>query len=177
MEKTDFENIYNHVIPIEDFRMKWRFMDSKYDILPAEHLAQLKPLDNKASGFLWDFILDSQLHNDIPFTKDFFQVIDKASINDNNESEIRKWLYHRGLPFSKDVFLSWQPEDAMIVPWKIFIKYFDSFYYSISDDLTVFDESLQWALMFYHENEIYFGTNKKFVPSTNFNEVEFLWDN
>ncbi len=51
----------------------------------------------------------------------------------------------------------------MIVPWKLFVNYFDSFYYAGSDDLTIFDESLNWAFLFYHEDEIYFGTNKNFT--------------
>ncbi len=60
------------------------------------------------------------------------------------------------MPFNKNVFLSWQPEDAMIVPWKLLIKYFDSFYYG-GDDLTIIDESLNWSILFYHEDEVYFG--------------------
>jgi hypothetical protein len=51
----------------------------------------------------------------------------------------------------------------MIVPWKLLIKYFDSFYYPSSDDLTVIDQSLNWALIFMHYDEVYFGTNKDFV--------------
>jgi hypothetical protein len=88
-----------------------------------------------------------------------------ARILDGNETEIKKWLYHRGLPFDKPVFLSWDEKDAMIVPWKLLIKYFDSFYYGGSDDLTIIDQSLNWALLFFHEDEIYFGTNKDFKPS------------
>ena len=170
---VNFDNIYKHVIPINDFRLKWRFTDDKYDKLPDLHLSQLKPLDNLASQFLWDYISQTNLHFDIPFKKDFFKTIDKAKISGDNEKEIKKWLYHRGLPFDKDVFLSWQPTDAMIVPWKLFIKYFNTFYYA--DDLTVFDESLNWALLFYHEDEIYFGTKTDFKPSEAFEDVNFIW--
>ena len=60
----------------------------------------------------------------------------------------------------------------MIVPWKLFIKYFDSFYL---DDLTLFDQSLTWALLFYHESEIYFGTNNDYEPSEDFAEYQFIW--
>lgn len=63
----------------------------------------------------------------------------------------------------------------MIVSWKLLVKYFDSFYYSVSDDLTVIDQSLTWALLFYHEDEIYFGTNKDFQPSEFFADVDFIW--
>ena len=173
--KIDFDNILECEISMEEFRLKWRFTEEKYDKLPKEHLEQLKPLNKEGSEFLWNFIEQTNLHYDTPFKKDFFKTIDKAKIYENNEKEIKKWLYERRLPFEKQVFLSWQPSDAIIVPWKIFIKYFDSFYYGSSDDLTIIDESLNWALLFYHEDEIYFGTNEKYKPSKIFENIDFIW--
>ncbi len=171
----DFDNIFQHVIPMDDFRLKWRFTEEKYDKLPDQHLDQLKPLDKEAAKFLWDYIAKTNLHNDTPFKKNFFRTIDKAKILDGNEKQIKKWLYQRGLPFDKPVFLSWQPTDAMIVPWKLLIKYFDSFYYGSSDDLTVIDQNFNWALLFYHEAEIYFGTNRDFKPSETFADIDFIY--
>jgi hypothetical protein len=170
-----FDNIYQHIIPIDEFQLKWRFNEDKFDKLPDQHLDQLKPLDNEAAKFLWDFIARTNLHNGIPFKKEFFRTIEKAKILDDNNQIIKKWLYNRGLPFEKDVFLSWDQTNAMIVPWKILIKYYTSFYYSSSDDLTVIDESLNWALLFYHEDEIYFGTNTDYKSSNTFSEINFLW--
>ena len=155
-----FDNIFQHTIPMNDFQLKWRFTEVEYDKLPKLHLEQLKPLNDEASQFLWDYIAKTNLHSEVPFKKDFFQIVDKVEILDNNEKFIKKWLYQRGFPFDKSVFLSWQPTVAMIVPWKLLIKYFDSFYYGGSDDLTVIDQSLNWALLFFHEDEIYFGTNR-----------------
>lgn len=171
--KIGFDNIRDHVIPLENFILSWRFTDEQYDRLPDIHLAQIKPLDQKASLFLWNYISDTGLHNDIPFKTNLFSTIDKAYFSGENQKEVKKWLYQRGISFDKEVFLSYQPDTAIMVPWKILIKYFDSFYYS--DDLSVIDESLSWALLFYHEDEIYFGTNKKFEPSVTFQDIDFLW--
>lgn len=132
-------------------------------------------MNKKASQYLWEFIVQNNLHDDVPFKKGFFKIVDKAQILNDNQKEIKKWLYQRGFPFDKPVFLSWQPTEAMVVPWKIFIKYFDSFYYGNSDDLTVIDRSLNWALLFYHEDEIYFGTNEKYIASRIFEGVNFIW--
>jgi hypothetical protein len=172
--KTDFDNIFDHVVSMENFQLSWRFTDEKYDRLPDQHLDQLKPLDKAASDFLWSFISNTDLHRDIPFKTDYFQTIDKANILDN-KSEIKKWLYQRGLPFEKNVFLSWDKENSMIVPWKLLIKYFDSFHYPASDDLTVIDQSLNWALLFYNEDEIYFGTKSDFKRSETFSDIDFIW--
>ncbi len=164
---VDFGNINQHIIPMNEFGLK------NYDNLTQAHFDQLKPLDKIASQFLWNYISDSTLHDDVPFKTNFFKTIDKAKIYIDNKQEIKKWLYHRGLPFDKQVFLSWQPDDAMIVPWKIFIKYFDSFDYC--GDLTIIDQSLTWALLFYHESEIYFGTNNNYKPGNDFADREFIW--
>lgn len=168
-----FDNLHLHIIPMDNFVLKWRFTDEAYDRLPDDHLDQLKPLNTEAAAFLWDYISGNRLHEDIPFRNGYFKVIDKAKVLQNNQADIRKWLYQRGFPFDKPVYLSWQPKVAMIVPWKLFIKYFDSFYYS--DDLTIIDQSLNWALLFYHEDEIYFGTNEPYSPGENFDTVKFIW--
>ena len=43
----------------------------------------------------------------------------------------------------------------MKTKWKFVVKYWDSIFYGGSDDLTIFDDSLEWAVLFFHENEIY----------------------
>lgn len=53
------------------------------------------------------------------------------------------------------------------------IKYWDLFYYGSSDDLTIIDDSLNWALLFHHEGVIYFGTNQDFVPDDPFPEIDY----
>jgi len=58
----DFDSIDEHVIPMNDFRLKWRFTDKKHDKLPSQHIEQLKPLNKKASKFIWDFIVNTDLH-------------------------------------------------------------------------------------------------------------------
>lgn len=168
----DIDNIQNFTVPISEFRYNWRLDNNS--IAPA-HLEQLQPLNNDAARFLWDYIININLHDDIPFKRDFFRNIDKARITTENIPGIKKWLYHRAIPFDKAVFLSWQPTIAMIVPWKIFVKYVDVFYYSISDDLTIIDKSMDWALLFYHEDEIYFGTNKDFEQDAAFKGYDFIW--
>ena len=172
---VDFDNIEDHVISMDEFSLKWRFTDENYHRLPDLHLEQLKPLDKQASYFLSKYISKTNLHADIPFKRNFFRNIDKARISESNERKIKKWLYQRAIPFEKQVYLSWSNETAMIVPWKMIVKYFDDFYYGGSDDLTVIDRSLNWALLFFHEDEIYFGTNESYLPSILPDDTSFLY--
>ncbi|HEX7845636.1 MAG TPA: hypothetical protein VF476_07500 [Chitinophagaceae bacterium] len=169
---VDFTNIHEHIISMNEFPLKWRFTDKKYDHLAEIHLDQLQPLDKTASQFLWKFISNSALFENTPFKKDYFRTINRLKIEAGKEADTKKWLYHRGLPFDKKIFLSWQPEEAMIVPWKLLIKYFDSFYYY--EDLTVFDQSLSWALLFYHESELYFGSNNEYNLDPALEDYKFI---
>ena len=173
--KLDFDNIFENRISIDDFQLNWRFKDEKHDRLPDLHLEQLLPLDKDASEYLWNYIVNAELHSEFPFKKTFFStVVHKTIVLNDNNKEVKTWLYERGLPLDKYVFLSWQKTIAMIVPWKLLIKYFNSFYYGISDDLTIIDQSLTWALLFYHSDQIYFGATDNYKPSKNFENINLL---
>ena len=160
---------------MDDFIFKWRFKEDKYDNLPKNHLEQIKPLDSEGAKFIDNFINANDLHSDAPFKKGFFKTIDKAKVFENNNQQIKKWLYNRAIPFDQDIYLSWAQDTAVKTKWKMLVKYWDSFYYGGSDDLTVFPASLEWSLLFYHEDEIYFGTNKNYKVKQEYSEELFIW--
>ena len=147
-------------IPMEQFALKWRFTDPRYRALPPVHLEQLKPLSAASARLLWDLTLP--LHEDLPFTPGFFRVVESMPLDHNDPTAIRavrKWLFGRGVPFKSPVYLSYQPEWAIATTWKMVVKYWDDFWYPGSDDLTVVDESLSWAILFWHESQAFFGDN------------------
>ncbi|HEY4198511.1 MAG TPA: hypothetical protein VGM63_23385 [Mucilaginibacter sp.] len=172
--EIDFNNLTEHTTSIGNFSLNWRFTDKNYCILPDEDLAQLRPLSTKAANFLWDYIKNANLHDDEPFTKGLFDYIDEIDISDDNKAAVREWLYQRGFLSDKKVYLSWLPTVGMIVPWEILIKYFNEFYYSSSDDLTVIDQSLNWALLFHHEDKIYFGASENYVLNSTFEDIDLI---
>jgi hypothetical protein len=99
--------------------------------------------------------------------------MDVIDIDRDNENEIKKWLYQRGLKFDKKVYVSWSSSSGLITKWKFVVKYWSSLFYESSDDLTIFDESLDWAILFFHSGEVYFGTNKKYEPIVEFKDEWF----
>lgn len=148
-------------IPMEQFALKWRFTDPRYRVLPPEHLEQLRPLSSESSRRLWDLTLP--LHGDLPFTDNYFRIVESMPL-DNADPEairaVRKWLFRRSVPFKSAVFLSYRPEWAIATTWKMVVKYWDDFWYPGSDDLTVIDGSLAWALLLWHEGQAFFGDNR-----------------
>ncbi len=147
---------------MKEFPIGWRFLEEKFElnVIRDEHKEELKPLNKIGSKFLNNYISTCQIHNDFPLKKGLFNI-EKIQINDN-EKEIKKWLYQRGISFDKKVYLSWDDNCGMVTKWKFVIKYWNSLFYDGHDDLTVFDESLEWILLFFHNSEIFYGTKKKF---------------
>ena len=173
LEKMTFEELNRHIIPMTKFTLKWRFTDKKYDMISKHHLAELKPLNKNGAEFLADYIKNYRVHSQISFKKDLFRNLDRTKILNGNEKEITKWLYKRAIPFDKEVYLSWDDKNGMITKWKFVVKYWNSIFYGGSDDLTVFDKSFEWALLFFHEDEIYFGKNKKYKPKVKYDKNWF----
>lgn len=152
--KFDFNQLSKHQILLENFGLNWRFIDGKYDLISEESLKQLLPLNTDASRNLFDY-LSGTLHRDFPFTKDFFST-DDIYINSGNNVQIQQWLLSQtNVNPGQNVYVSWNNDEAMIVPWKLFIKHLDSFYYIGADDLTVVDETMEWVLLMHHSGTIY----------------------
>ena len=151
-------------VSMDQFALKWRFTDPRYDVLPPIHLGQVKPLAPADALRLWNVILHADFHRAVPFTERYFRSVVSTRIKDSNSSEaedrgVRRWLYQRGIPFRHRVWLSYQPELAIETTWKMLVKYWTAFYYPMSDDLTVIDGSFTWALLSHHEEKVFFGSN------------------
>ena len=170
-----FSKLKKYSIEMEDFKLKWRFTDSKWNKLPENHLTQIVPLSNLGAKEISKIVKDAGTSINIPFTHNYFKTIDKAKILENNEQIIKKWLYSRGIPFQQEIILYWDSETAALTNWKMFVKYYDDFYYGGSDDLEVFSESLRWMLLCFHEDDFYFGTNNPYTPSNQFEEYNFCY--
>lgn len=68
---------------------------------------------------------------------------------------VRDWLYQTGVPFSNRVFLLY---DSVVVStdWKIVVKYWDAFAWSVGMEMVALDESRSWVCSFHHEEVITF---------------------
>ena len=153
------------LLPIADWPLSWR-LDQWGSIIPAHHLAQMQTLGPEDANRIWKLILDAEIHADFPFKRGLFPSIESLSLQPVSHQDdfrtvrrtVKKWLFQRGIPFGRRIYLSYQPDWAVMTTWKMLIRYWDLFYYSISDDLTVIDDTMTWALLFFHEHEIHFGT-------------------
>ena len=104
---------------------------------------------NFITGSLWE-----------PFKESNFKSVEKLMEVDD-EKKLKKWLYERGIPFSKWVFLLPNyGHGPMTLTWKMVVKNARSIFWS--DDIILFDETNQWCLCYWHEEEMFYGSMNRF---------------
>lgn len=157
----NLEYLDNEIIELNKFQLGWRFEPDEINEALKSNLSLIKPLSNQASLKLSEFLKESKLHDQFPFENDLFEEVEILGINDLEKSRFQEWLYKRQPQLDKLVYLSWDDDTAAMTSWELFVKNYDYFHYSGSDDLTIFDLSLDWSILFHHASYVYFGTSRK----------------
>lgn len=145
-------------ISMSEFPLKWRFTDPKYRVLPPADLALVRPLEAASAAELAE--LTSRWPDMPPVAGSGFASVEQTSIDAVGPEEVERvtqWLLQRGVPPESQVFASWDRRDAAMTTWEMIAKYWNVFWYPSSDDLVVFDESLDWVLFLWHEEEAFFA--------------------
>ena len=136
---------------------------AEFAALPPTHQEQIIFLDKKATKFIYSFVENAGLITGggwDPFGKGNFAVVEECDHlfqNDESRRLLKKWLYRRGIPFSSWVFLLTCHDQVIYATWKMVIKYSHDIF--PVDDTIVFDKTLNWCLLYYHENQMFFGKN------------------
>lgn len=167
----DLENIWKHTTE----HPQWSVFGNAADFaaLPGTHQAQVFFLDRTATSYLFSFAGD-QAHLVTgggwdPFAKGNFRSVETCPhLLENEESHalLKKWLYQRGIPFSNWIFiLSDDYDHALLTSWKILVKYAPGIFFR--GDVMVFDKTLNWCLYYFHENQLFFGKDKRYDPADN----------
>ena len=149
---------------ISEFPLKWRWTEEKYDKLSDEHLARIVPVDTDVAKSLWErsLKLSDGLTEFRPSTVIFDVVteLDEPHSVDNTEIWLRSNFKTKDLESIK-VWVSWQPDLAVQTDMEIISRYWDSFCYEGSDDTSIFPETVEWAIHYWHEDRLYFATNSE----------------
>ena len=87
-----------------------------------------------------------------------FPYVEKKSLHDKWNSgsgiqEVRQWFYSLGIAFDRNIFLLYS-DKIILTCWKILVKYWDAFAYSIGFAMYALDTSMNWICEFNHEDMI-----------------------
>jgi hypothetical protein len=162
-----FEELKLHRI---DPPQVWTAFGSPEDFgkLPQVHKDQIFFLDEEARAFLANYLSVSRMYfpphsapdqtgeegSHWPFRYNYFKTIDKLSFLPE-ASQLKKWLFNRGIPFRTEVFVLSDDGHAVITTWKMVVKYAPEIFWR--GDVDVFDRTLNWGLFFFHEDALFFG--------------------
>ena len=136
----------------------------QFDSLPQETKDQVVFLNADASRFVSDYFEIARLMTGggwDPFAGGNFKSVDRFNgfyHGEESRQLLKKWLYHRGLPFSAWVFILQNSHEVIMTTWKMVIRY--SAYIFYGDDVAVFDRTLNWCLFYYHDDVMFFGKDR-----------------
>ncbi|WP_028786931.1 hypothetical protein [Terrimonas ferruginea] len=149
---------------------QWSIFGSadEFNNLPDATKDQVSFLNKKATDYLSDLLHTARLITGggwEPFQQNFKMVetFDQFYADDESRQLLKKWLYHRGIPFSNQVFLLQTNENAVVTTWKMILRY--SPFIFPGDDVAIFDQTLNWCLFFYHENKLFFVRDRLYDPA------------
>jgi len=145
------------------------FCGDRYPTLPPNHAAQIRLLTRDDAVRLTDWAVWSipagwpdrgeRFGEDVSFgTYDSWE--DEAGLD-----EVRRWLFDRGIPFRREVFLLYERHRVVWTTWKILVRYWDAFAWSVGYEMLAFDPTLRWACCFHHEDVIIFGKDSGTTPT------------
>jgi hypothetical protein len=147
--------------PLSHFPLRWRWMDPKYHQLPAEPLANIKPLSPPKAKAVWavfrPFAYDDSL------APDLFKPIVQFNARSRSPDDLRAWLGGFDIDRQSPVIVSWRPDLAVSVPFGVFCDYCDDFCYPSSDNVIVCPYTEEWAI-FYHHEEVWFFGRRRALP-------------
>jgi hypothetical protein len=152
------DNLEQFTIPIQESSAKKFFTFNNAESPSPEHQDQILPLTKEAANFLWDFESKIRIGSFYPDITRYFKEVKEFKFGQGMESEVKKWLYSRGIPFTNKVFLSFQPDIGLVVTWKMIIHYSSNIFFG--QDLIVWDRSINWGLYYDHNDIFYFGKNR-----------------
>lgn len=155
--KISFDNLEEFSIPLSEHPRKWVFLEEG-KVLSPEFEDQIIALNIEVAKFLWDFEGSQKILHNKFVDANGFKNKEEYRTSGKTQKEIKKWLYERGIPFETKVF--WVPSNnhAFILTWKMVIKFADIIFWA--NDEIIWDQTLNWALKYNHNNIFYFGKDR-----------------
>jgi len=131
--------------PLKDFPLRWRWTDIRWSQLPADALKDIQPLTKEKAAEICDYTLTFM--SETGLVPDLFDKIE--DITSAGDTDIcQKWLRSLAVESETTVFVSWDPELAIVVSWNVFCTYWDDFCYPASDEVAIFPFSSEWFLRY-----------------------------
>lgn len=149
------ELVEQDYIPLETFRLIWRWTDPRWNVLPQDALNDIRPLTESKAAEIHTRTL--AFHPDTGFTPGRYELADQLETSDKNVAQVGNWLRSQVPELAESIVLSWNQEDALVTTAATFCDFWDDFCYPASDDIVISPLSEAWMLVWWHEEVFFFG--------------------
>ena len=151
MYLTNYENKFQNWQSYTELPFGLDFLTHEFEIEKylAERTAFLKGFE--ATEFSRLFF--KEMPKPFKYEK-FLNIVD--SWNSNYEiAGVRVWLFELKIPFDQDIYMLY--DDVVLkTKWKVFVKHWDIFSWSVGFSLNIVDQTRSWMLEVHHERVINF---------------------
>lgn len=136
----------DNLLPLDEFRLKWRFTDKQYNLLHQEAQQQIHPLTADCIHEIRKRVHFSSGPNQDPQ----WRVTGSFDASTDRDLVVR-WLRSQVPNESTNVVVFWWSKDAVLTTWDIFCSYWSDFCYPSSDDIAILPLDEQWVITYHHE--------------------------
>ena len=148
------------LVPLDSYWLSYRWTDSRNTPLPASDLAEIRPLTEGKAREIWRNIAPAAgflyLNERVATPRLFRERIIELSA-EGGVDDVRAKLQDLIPEANSSVIVSWEPDKAVVVSWRVFREYWDDFCYPSSDDVAIAPLSAAWLLVYSHEERFIFG--------------------
>ena len=144
-------------ISLNEFNLKWRFTEEKYNCLPVEDLSLIQPLSKRKAREIYRY--SRKFLGNASLLKSEFSTVESLQTSDDYEA-VRDWLRAKEILPETRVAISWDKANCVITSWRVFCKYWDDFCYPSSDDILVWSSPEDWFLYYCHHEIFEYGIKK-----------------
>lgn len=132
--------------------------------MSLEHKDQIFFLDPPSTHAVYDAFNERDLlcgddgWGNCPFARGCYKTVAHYE-HLQEESDLKKWLYQRGIPFSNSTFLlqafAANNDPIILTSWKIVVKYAAEIF--SGDNVVAVSEKIDWCLHYHHDGLITFA--------------------
>ncbi len=151
MYLTDYENNFKSWKTYKELLMGLSFLDRESEL--EKYLSHSTTYLNgfEATEFA------RLMYKGMPksFKSNFFIDISESWNSDFEIARVREWLFQRRLSFDQTIYMLYD-ENIIKTKWKVFVKYWDIFSWSVGMSLIILSPTRNWMLEVHHERVINF---------------------
>ena len=139
----------------------YSWLEENYGSVPQTHLesiARVDVADRPRLNSWLDRVLPQKSADRLCFpNSELLHLTDESWNTDAGVQTVRQWLYNRSVPYRTTIYCFYDRDQVLCLAWRLLVKYWDAFAWSVGYAMIATDSTCQWACMFHHENVIEFG--------------------